>query len=257
MVMSGLNPTIFHEAWWLELASGGLVREASISHDGVVIARLPYLLSRHLGFTTCGMPPFVHFLGPAFVRGTGTPMQEMLREHELTRELLAQLPPFSGFWQKFHHGFSEVLAFQAHGFKTSVQFTFEVPRAASEEVWAGLRRTTRQKLRAAEARFHVREGVDPGEYVALYQRNLKAEGKAPYLDLVRLGKLARVALARGRGRILFADAGGKGAVAGTFYIYGTIIGCTTSPEREYGRRLARPPRRCWPGERSRMQCSAS
>ncbi|MDD2704835.1 MAG: hypothetical protein PHU07_05815 [Acidocella sp.] len=60
-----LYSTIFHEPWWMEISCAGAQREVSVSAGGMVVGRLPYLLSkRGPGLTTLGMPSMTHVLGP-------------------------------------------------------------------------------------------------------------------------------------------------------------------------------------------------
>ena len=59
-----LTPTIFHEPWWLTIASDGAYREATVVTNGVVLGRLPYLLSRKTASQNAViMPEITHVLG--------------------------------------------------------------------------------------------------------------------------------------------------------------------------------------------------
>jgi hypothetical protein len=89
-----LVPTIFHEPWWLEIASDGCYREATVERGGVLVGRLPYLVSRRaFGLTTVGTPLLTHVLGPALAanfsdRNAAHPMKQV----SIIHDLIAQLP---------------------------------------------------------------------------------------------------------------------------------------------------------------------
>jgi hypothetical protein len=46
-----LTPTIFHEPWWLEAASGGQYEEVTVSSGGRTVGRLPFVRRKSLRFT--------------------------------------------------------------------------------------------------------------------------------------------------------------------------------------------------------------
>ena len=201
---SELEPTIYHENWWLDISSAGTVREVAVSRDGRVVARLPYVPSRHLGMVTLGLPAFVHFLGPAFAGLDGPLMHRLQHRHDLTRELIALLPKHDSFWQKLHYGLDDAMAFQADGFKASVQFSFEIEPRSKEAAWTGIRRGHRKLIREALTRYVVEPAPEPESFTTLYVRNVLATGKAFRYDADRLTRLVAAAVERGRGQVLFA-----------------------------------------------------
>src|SRR5687767_10823402 len=93
-----LVPTIFHEPWWLSAATDGRYEEVTVTSAGRTVGRLPYVRENHLGFSVCVAPNLTHFLGPAVVEGSGNPVNRTIRRHQITRELIQQLPRCSFFW---------------------------------------------------------------------------------------------------------------------------------------------------------------
>src|SRR4029077_10244739 len=67
-----LVPTIFHEDWWLEAATGGRVEVAEVASCGRVVGRLPFHKTKWLGLTLIRMPELTYFLGPAIDDGEGS-----------------------------------------------------------------------------------------------------------------------------------------------------------------------------------------
>src|SRR6202011_1139097 len=130
-----LAPTIFHESWWLDVATGQKYAAAEISSGGSTVGRLPYLLSRRKGLSHMIMPTLTHFLGPAVIEGEGSANTRFLRRLNITRELIAELPAVSSYEIKCHAGTTDVIAFQAQGFETTVQFTHEIQPLPEQELW--------------------------------------------------------------------------------------------------------------------------
>lgn len=204
-----LYPTIYHETWWLDICAGRRIKEASIERAGTTIARMPYMVGRHLGFVTCGAPPLVHFSGPAFAPMDGPPQTRMQSRNDLTRDLIAQLPRHDQFSMKLYHGITDTLAFQREGFKTTVQFTFEVDPLPHDRLWAGIRRGHRRLIRDAEATYAIDTAAKPSEFVDFYVANIANAGKVFRFDQDLVARLIEACLARGRGLMLLArDASG-------------------------------------------------
>jgi hypothetical protein len=60
------SPTIFHEPWWLEIASAGEYRETIVESGGRLAGRMPYLEKRRaLRVRSLEMPALTYLLGPA------------------------------------------------------------------------------------------------------------------------------------------------------------------------------------------------
>lgn len=204
-----LCPTIYHEAWWLDLCGVGKVEEVSVKRDDATIARMPFILTRHLGLVTCCLPPLVHFGGPAFAPMDGPPLGQMQRRNDLTRDLIARLPRHDLFSMKLHHGVTDTLAFQREGFKTAVQFSFEVDPVPPDRIWAGIRRGHRRLIRDAQAIYAVDAMAEPGEFVAFYASNIANAGKSFRYDAALVTRLIAACLERGRGQVALArDASG-------------------------------------------------
>jgi hypothetical protein len=164
------------------------------------------------GCALCGMPELTHFLGPAIDAGAGHAANRALKHDRILRELLRQLPRYTGFHQKLHRDTIDTLAFQDGGKRTTVQFTYEIDPAPASFIWAGMRDKTRNVIRRAQEHYSVADLRDAGEFAAVYQRNLDARGLTNYYR--RIAEVAAAAVSHGAGRILAAhDAAGEIAAA--------------------------------------------
>ena len=121
-----LAPTIFHEDWWLNAATGGNFDVTQVIAGGRTVGRLPFNTTKRFGLKMIRMPVLTYFLGPAIDEGEGSPNTRFLKRLEITRGLLEKLPRASWQYVKCHGGITEVIAFQELGFRTYVQFTHEI-----------------------------------------------------------------------------------------------------------------------------------
>jgi hypothetical protein len=145
-----LNPTIFHEAWWLEAATAGRYEEVTVSSGGRVVGRLPYLRKQRFGLQACVMPELSLFLGPAVDEGNGGTVSRNLRRGEITRDLIEKLPPCALCYQRLHRDTPDALPFIQHGYTTEAVFTYEVAPDSEETLWRKMRDRTRDLVRSAQ-----------------------------------------------------------------------------------------------------------
>jgi hypothetical protein len=220
----GLAPTIFHEPWWMELASNGAYREATVSSDGVVIARLPYRIRKRApGVTVIGMPAMTHVLGPAIDDNAGGgELRRQVKNIGITAKLLAQLPRCSHISFRLHADITDTLAFDAAGFTNGVDFTVEVAPAPEEVLWRQMRDKTRNIIRRAQESLVVAESENADEFLWFYENNLASENRYP---IEISSKIVNNCLSRGVGRILCARDGYGDIKAAVF--------CVWDAKREY------------------------
>jgi hypothetical protein len=213
-----LTPTVFHETWWLDAASGGDYDEVLVRAGGRVVGRLPFsIIKMPARCGLCTMPNLTHFLGPAIDAGEGAAANRALKYDGILRELVSRLPPHTGFYQKLHRETADTLVFQDHGYRTTVQFTYELAPAAPADIWAAMRDKTRNVIRRAEEKYTVGSLHDPAEFAAIYDRNLKSRGMSNYYR--RIVQICDAALQRDAGRIIVArDQSGQIAAA-IFYVW--------------------------------------
>lgn len=200
-----LAPTIFHEDWWLDAATGGTFEVAEVAAGGRIVGRLPFYKSNRFGLTVIRMPELTYFLGPAIDEGEGSPNTRFLKRLHITRELIERLPRVSWHYMKCHGAVTDVIAFQGLGFRTYVQFTHELVPQPVSVLWRQMRNKTRNIIRKAEERFLITELADPFEFLRLFEHNLKSERQVNRLDKTRCLNILSAALERRRCRILAAQ----------------------------------------------------
>ena len=216
-----LAPTVFHQRWWLDAVTGGDYAEAVVTQSGSRIGWFPYCLQPILpGHTVCGLPVMTHFLGPAIDDGSGAACNRVLRRAQVTRELLAQVPRTSGFWQVMHRGTNDTLVYQELGYDTAVRFTFEVPPEAPGVLWRNMRDKTRNVIRRAEEQHAVSE-PDAATFASAYNDNRARSGSSSHYSKGLLERVCHAAISRQQGRILAAEDRQGQLAAAIFYVWDT------------------------------------
>lgn len=198
-----LVPTLFHEPWWLEIATGGRYAVAEVLDKGMVVGRLPYYPKHKWGgVLIADLPPLTHFLGPAVIDCGGKPNKIFSYRQEVTKELILKLPRAASFYVKCHRGVSDVVAFQGVGFRAGVQFTQELLPRPLDEIWQNMRSKARQAINGARALHEITTGSDPDLFMRFYATFIeKNKGEINFMDNDVHAKLIRACLERGRGKI--------------------------------------------------------
>jgi hypothetical protein len=212
-----LEPTIFHEKWWLDIATGGKYGMAEYTEQGKVVGRLPYFIYDKFGMKMGSLPPLTHFLGPAVNAGQGKECTKFLKRLEVTSELIRQLPATASFYIKCHRDITETVAFQGAGFRTSVQFTNELHPKAVDLLWNDIRTKPRNNIRAARDGYTVSEGNDPERFMDFYDKNIEGRGEKNNKDIPACTRLVAACLERKRGRILESRDNRDGSLAASVF----------------------------------------
>jgi hypothetical protein len=197
---STLTPTIFHEDWWLNIATKGAYEVVEVSDGGKVVGRLPYHPTRKYGVLCATMPTLTHFLGPAIDDRDGGQSARFTRRMEITHELLKKLPPLQLIKIKCHRGIHDVIAFQDTKFRTSPQFTFEILPQPETTIWKNFRDKTRNSIRRVDDQ-EFDTSVDPLELTTFYKQNLDQKNQRNALNLTVCLDLLRETLERSAGKV--------------------------------------------------------
>ncbi len=137
-----------------------------------------------------------------------------------------------------HRGITDVLAFQAANFDSSVQFTYEIAPEAEAAIWSRMRDKTRNAIRNGEKLHDIAEALDPDGFIDFYRRNVKSTGMTENVDLEIARLLTRRCLEQGCGKFLLArDKNGVDQAA--IFIVWDHHSCyylmsTRAPESSYG-----------------------
>jgi len=216
-----LNLSLFHEPWWLTAVTGGCYDEVTVKKGDEIVGRLPFTVTRRMGFRVSRMPALTHVLGPIVDPGQGKPQTQMMRRLSITRALIDQLPRLDFFKQALDPSVTDGLAFQDRGFQVSPQYTFQIDcRNDLQELWSKMHFKTRQHIRRAEEKYAVGTQVEPREFLNFYYMNLKKSGQRNAIDFSNFEALFAECRARDCGEILAASSSGGKPVAMTFLAWG-------------------------------------
>jgi hypothetical protein len=198
-------PSIFHEPWWLDTATGGQWSAAKVMHGNQVLGELPYYTTRKGIWSISTLPPMTRTLGPV-IKPMGLDAARELRHRlHVESKLIEQLPHFDSFFQLFDYHTNEALAFASHGFTVSARYTFQIPPACSaSEVWMRMHSKTRNVIRGARKTLRVVPIDSPTEFLRFYELNLASRSRRNAYGSAVMNALVRAFIDRRAGCLLGA-----------------------------------------------------
>src|SRR5699024_9271998 len=123
---------IFSRDWWLDTVIGEDYWDVVIvEKNNEIIASLPYLHTRKLGFTISAMPKLTQNLGP-WIKYPANPdylyANKIAFEKKILNQLICQLPEFSYFNQNFNHKVTNWLPFYWNGYQQTTRYTYIIKK---------------------------------------------------------------------------------------------------------------------------------
>jgi hypothetical protein len=195
--------SIYHEPWWLDIATDGNWREAAVVENGATIGRMPYAHRRLLGSNLSRMPRLVRTLGPAVLDMPGKPVASLRRRLEIIDKLIDQLPAFDSFEQFFDPRIQDAVNFIQRGFAVGATYAFRVECDRTEEqTWSAMNDKTRNVIRKSGQSLRVETIDDPELFLRFYEANLG--DKQNYYGTECLSRLLDAIVSRKAGRLLGA-----------------------------------------------------
>jgi hypothetical protein len=194
-------PTLFHEMWWLQAASGGTIDNVSVTRDGVCVASLFFIRRNTFGVRQLRMPPYTRMLGPTFALPASKASSRLVTIRRMTEELIDQLPTHDRLCMTLAPTSEAAFAFSVSGYTLEPDYTFQVSRdVSSADLWTEMDQKTRNAIRAADRKWTVSRHYDLERFNRLSLTN--HPGNLNDFDV--LGRLFAECVSRGRAVILAA-----------------------------------------------------
>lgn len=146
---------LFSQYWWMEAACVGKTWDVLIvEKSGEIIATMPYLINKKLGFKYILQPQLTQTNGIYICYPIGQSVDERLSfEKMVCSEIISQLEKMgiSFFLQNFHHTFTNWLPFFWKGFSQTTRYTYLIENIKNiEEVFKNFSPAKQRQIRKAQ-----------------------------------------------------------------------------------------------------------
>jgi hypothetical protein len=203
--------SIFHEPWWLDIATQGGWKLATVTRNDQIIGEMPYTPTRLRLWRVAHLPPLTRTLGPVIKPVTGSHATQRHHRLDVTAKLIEQLPDCDSFFQVFDPRIDDAIAFALKGFSVSARYTFQIDANCSiDEAWSNLDTKTRNVIRSAERNLTIAPIATPGEFTQFYESNLASRSRTNAYSSEVMRQLVKAFVERKAGTLIGAyGAGGK------------------------------------------------
>jgi hypothetical protein len=121
------EPTIpiYSQAWWLDSTAGvGGWDVVLVEENGQIMASMPFVVKRKLGFTIITQPPLTQALGPWLRPVVAKYSSNLSLQKKRIQLLFSQLPSFHYFQQSWHYSMLNCLPAYWLGYTPKVRYTY-------------------------------------------------------------------------------------------------------------------------------------
>lgn len=206
--------SIFHEPWWLDIATGGHWNVAKVVRGNEVLGELPYYAARMGVWRISHLPPLTRTLGPVIKPLDLDIAHAQHHRLSVTSQLIEQLPHFDSFFQLFDPRVEDALAFALQGFTVSARYTFQIASDCTvTQAWARLHGKTRNVIRSAERKLTVSPIATPSEFLQFYEANLLERSRTNAYGTAVMRQLVNAFVERKAGHLLGAYGQGGRLIA--------------------------------------------
>jgi len=200
---------LFAQPWWLDATAGPDKWDvALVEKGGLILATLPYLQHRRGGFRVLTQPYLTLALGPWLRSSDAKLPRRIAQQKELLQALIAQLPPFDHFQQKWHYDQTNWLPFRWSGFQQTTSYSYVLTDLSDlQATWNGFQENIRKEIRKASgrARLCVRDDRPLEALLHLQHLTFGRQGKTLPYPVELLHAIDQVCAPRGQRRLFIAE----------------------------------------------------
>jgi lipid II:glycine glycyltransferase (peptidoglycan interpeptide bridge formation enzyme) len=197
---------VFLKDWWLDAACGSSGWDVAVYENaGEIYGVMPYPVRKRWGMTSIAMPRITNFIGPWIKYPPDQKYASRLsHEMEVLRELVAQLPAFSFYRQRFHYSIKNWLPFYWAKFDQTTRYSYIVQLDSLDAVFAGFKSNIRGKIRKAEKEVRVSFDFSLKDFDRLHGMTFKRQGLQLPFTFDYLQRLDNALDKNGSRKIFFA-----------------------------------------------------
>lgn len=156
---------IFCRSWWLRAVAPGSFRILTLRKPDRIVAGIPMVFRRRLGYCDIGMPKLTQTLGALIEPSQKTRYADRLSdEMSILKALVASIPNVERFAVNFHYSFDNWLPFHWGGYSQSTRYTYVIPdirdAAAVRDQFSGSARYNLRKAQRESLLIEAFEDVD-------------------------------------------------------------------------------------------------
>ena len=170
--------SIFEQPWWLDAVAPDRWRCATVEENGIVVARLPYIMKRSLGFSILGMPECTQTLGPwVDIRSTNR-VKSLTKKKDLYEQLIDQLPKNKNVDLVLDSCAEYYLPFRWKGFRIEPTISYRFSDLSNlDAIYKGIKDSRKTFIKNAARDLVVEESDDIELLIELQKKTFQRQGR--------------------------------------------------------------------------------
>lgn len=187
---SELSIPVFSKDWWLDTVAGDSWDVVLVEKDNKIMASLPFVKRKKLGFTLFNMPKLTQSLGPWLRPSTAKYAKQLAQEKDLLQSLYNQLPLYAYYKVNWHYQCTNWLPLYWLNYNQTTRYTYRLNQLSDlTKVWDGFQANIRTDIKKAQNKegIKVRTDLDIDDFLELNKKVFVRQGMTlPYNEeLVR------------------------------------------------------------------------
>lgn len=170
--------SIFEQPWWLDAVAPGKWKCITIEENGNVVARLPYIEKRILGFSMIGMPECTQTLGPwVEIRSTNR-IKSLAKKKDLYEQLIEKLPKRKNVDIVLDSSADYYLPFKWKGYRIEPTISYRFSDLTDlDSIFKGVKDSRRTVIKNAARDLLVKESDDIELLIELQKKTFERQGR--------------------------------------------------------------------------------
>ena len=212
--------SIFEQPWWLDAVAPGQWDAAEIMKDGKVIARLPYIKSKRMGFKILGIPAYTQTLGYWIDDTSAKNARKYARNKDLVSELIDLLPNGYNVDLSLHHSCDYLFPFRWRGFNIHMAYTYRLEEINDTEMlWNGFADNIRREIKKAQKQLTVEENHPIDDLILMQGKTFERQGRNQHSSDELIKRIDKTLLNHNARKLLCAvDTEGR-IHAASYFVY--------------------------------------
>ncbi len=212
--------SIFEQPWWLDAVAPGQWDAVEIKKDEQLVARLPYIKEKRMGFKLLGMPKYTQTLG-YWIEDTGAKnARKYARRKELISELISALPQKYNVDMDLDHTCDYLFPFRWNGYKLQMAYSYRIEDIHDvDQLWSDLADNIWREIKKAQKELTVESDHSIDDLILMQNKTFERQGRTKSEDSELLKRLD-AALTEHNARRLLCAVDSQGRIhAASYFVY--------------------------------------
>ena len=216
--------SIFEQPWWLDAVAPNRWKCATVEENGTIVARLPYIEKRSMGFSLIGMPECTQTLGPwTDIRATNR-VKSLTKKKDLYEQLIELLPKRKNIDLVLDSSTEYYLPFRWKGFKIEPNISYRFSDLSDlDAIFKGIKDSRKTVIKNAAKSLIVTESDDVDLLIDMQKKTFSRQNRSLPISEDVIRRVDEACKAHEAKFMLVATDSGGHVHAASYFVYDNNI----------------------------------